>query len=77
MNTQGLTVSQCRGCHRDVVWAVMEKDGKEIKIILDPRPAVYGVTKDADGTVRAHRVETAAVTHFATCPQADRFSRGN
>ncbi len=72
----GLKTSACRGCGKPIIWAVTE-EGK--KIPLDPRPPVYLmqiVLKDDIATgVNAVRDERYAVSHFATCPDANRFSK--
>lgn len=65
-------VAECRGCGKEIVWGVDPVTGKSIP--LDPRPAVYAVTKKGT-SYEAVRIPGAMVTHFATCPKADRFSK--
>lgn len=69
--------SKCRGCGRDVVWAVDEADGK--RRCLDAVSPVYEVQDPEDPlahevppTCRRHK--GAFVLHFVTCPARDMFS---
>ncbi len=63
----------CKGCGRTIVWGV---DGKGTRIPLDPRAPVYRMTGEFAGDMaHVNRDTMALVTHFATCPQADRFSK--
>lgn len=78
------TVSICRGragrpgCGKDIVWGV---DEKGTRIPLDPRAPVYHVLS-WDPVSKLYAVERAIgekgtyqVSHFATCPMANNFSR--
>ncbi len=69
-------MSACRGCGKEIVWAGT-KDGK--KIPLDPRPPVFRVYPFIQGgQAEAERVgDNFMVSHFATCPQANKFSASN
>jgi hypothetical protein len=60
----------CKGCGKPIVWAT-DIDGKRHP--LDPTPPVYLVQMDGGNPV-ATRQPAAFVSHFATCPQRDRFS---
>lgn len=61
----------CSGCGKPIVWALA--GGKRIP--LDPRPACYLL--DTDGpVVTCERRRAVMVSHFATCPDATRFSGG-
>lgn len=68
----------CKGCGTPIVWA-RDANGKAIP--LDPKPATYGVKVDPQlGAicVRANGADSVAqvyVSHFATCPKANEFSR--
>jgi hypothetical protein len=69
-------VANCKGCGVPIVWAELE-NGKRVP--LDPRPAVYevtleGIAPEALSATRADR-RRFMVSHFATCPDANRFSR--
>ena len=64
----------CKGCGKPIVWA-KNAEGKAIP--LDPRPPVYGVKQDAALGVICARVESAMVSHFATCSHAADFSGSN
>jgi len=59
----------CAGCGKPIVWAVNPDTGTPMP--LDPRPPVYRVV---DG--KAIRVPDVLVLHFATCSDANRFSKG-
>lgn len=65
--------SFCKGCGKEIVWGITS-EGKRIP--LDPKPPVYRLeTKpDAEKTTEAERMANTYVSHFATCPQANRFS---
>lgn len=68
----------CKGCGKPIVWgARTSATGERVRVPCDPRPPVYrvvGVWPD-DGTPKVARVDDAMVTHFATCPNANDFSR--
>ncbi len=71
-------MSMCRGCGKEIVWGKNEF-GK--KIPLDPRAPVYiieGVIIPGDfvpvSSAKTDSYQTAMVSHFATCPDANRFS---
>lgn len=67
-----MRTSPCRGCGKPIVWGT-DADGKRIP--LDPRPATYVAVEDIDsGEVSIERAPTTFVTHFATCPEAAKFS---
>ena len=68
----------CRGCGRPVRWAFI--DGKNVP--LDPIAPIYMRIYSPDTQehfwVRDERLDDeplALVSHFATCPEANRFSR--
>lgn len=72
-----MSEEKCKGCGKTIIWGMTE-DGK--KIPLDPAPPVYtlsGFASPVDSryseVARAKRTDFM-VSHFATCPQADRFS---
>ncbi len=76
----------CRGCGAPLVWARNEEGAW---IPLDPKPAIYRLMAKTDLfgghevlaerqlSAKGHTVGGFAVTHFATCPKASDFSRGN
>lgn len=63
----------CRGpsCRRRVLMAVNQATGKPIP--LDVTPPVYRVER-RNGQLVAVRTPASFVSHFATCPDAGRFS---
>jgi len=64
----------CKGCGKPIVWA---KDEKGTSHPLDARAPVYhfnGGDLDAEFTV--YRLTGSWVSHFATCPKANEFSKG-
>ncbi len=68
------TGAVCRGCGKRIVWGITD-DGK--KIPLDPTPPVYEFTPLVGETLnglKVRRAATAYVSHFSTCPDANRFS---
>ena len=66
-------MSACKGCGNPIVWGETE-EGK--KIPLDPRAPVYVETDPDTQTqpIPVTRSRIAMVSHFATCPDANRFS---
>jgi len=69
-------MSKCKGCGKTIVWGMTEA-GK--KIPLDPKPPVYRVL-DENPEPNAYmenvkRAQRCYVSHFATCPKANEFSR--
>ena len=77
----------CKGCGARIIWATTE-DGKRIPI--DPKPAIYELFWGEEhpithANVTAYRKPSAdldglspdgfGVSHFATCPDANEFSR--
>lgn len=84
-----LLTSACRSCGAPVVWAVVHRSGRRIPLdresLAEPRP---GIAAYNPATGRCHIVSTADLylterwreagatfhrTHFASCPQADRW----
>lgn len=68
-------MSKCKGCGKEILWAV-DADGKRIP--LDTKPPVYQFWQvpTKDGVVmRCDWTKIHAVSHFATCPEANRFSK--
>lgn len=67
-----MNTSPCKGCGKPIVWGETD-DGK--KIPLDPKPPVYTVVWTARKiTCSRSPREVFMVSHFATCPEANRFS---
>jgi len=72
-------MSICR-CGKEILWGI---DPNGTRIPLDPRAPVYHVIS-FDPISNAYVVERAGqntpvyhVTHFATCPKANEFSRSS
>lgn len=68
-------MSTCKGCGKKIIWGMTE-DGKVIP--LDKVPPVYEVFygfEMANKLPLIKRKEGHYVTHFATCPKANEFSR--
>jgi len=65
-------VSACKGCGKTIVWAEVKVEGKPVvRVPLDPRPPIYRVDRPGHATRAEDRW---MVTHFATCPKANKFS---
>lgn len=61
----------CKGCSKEILWAVDEKGTKHP---LDTTPPTFIVVgHDKDGTAKVQR-SNGYVSHFATCPNAAEFS---
>lgn len=63
---------ECKGCGKSILFAQTE-DGKIIP--LDTIPPTYLLERDLTGVLVAVRSD-AVVSHFATCPKANDFSKG-
>lgn len=76
---QKIRYATCKGCGRSIIFAMLKKtDGDDFgwtPVPLDPRAPVYVVKIDEAGRQVCERSEDACVSHFATCPEANRFSR--
>lgn len=80
---------KCRGCGADIRFVTLKANGKKIPVnpgVLyyeDPRGDNVIITADgrvSHGCLAAVESKTAVrgwVSHFATCPVADRFRRGS
>jgi hypothetical protein len=64
---------KCDGCDAKILWA-KTAEGKEIP--LHPRPPTYRVRLGALGPIaeKTTEDEPVYVSHFATCPNASKFS---
>ena len=70
-----MKTTPCQGCGREIVFAnIITAEGKPGKAPLDPRPPVYRIRQDDRGEVFGEREKDCLVSHFATCPNAARFS---
>lgn len=64
----------CKGCGKPVLFV---KDEKGTTQVLDARAPIFHFNGgDIDGTFTVHRLSSAWVSHFATCPNASEFSKG-
>jgi hypothetical protein len=77
LKADGYTVSPCKGCGKMMVWG---RTPTGSWLPLDPVPPVYAVVKirDFEGRERPEVVRNmmAFVSHFTTCAQVNRFSKG-
>lgn len=73
-----MTNGFCSSCRRQVLWVVMGRTRKRMP--LDPTPASIGtiVISAHDGMAYVDRNPGRAkfVSHFATCPNAQKHRRG-
>jgi len=66
-------MTPCKGCGKTIIWG-QTPDGK--KIPLDPVAPTYTIMGPGpDGNPVAIRASSTYVSHFATCPKANEFSR--
>lgn len=68
-----MSAKPCKGCGKLVVFA-KDPDGKWQ--VLDSVAPVYRQTGVKDGVAQVVRDTKALVSHFATCPNANKFSGG-
>ena len=61
-------MAYCRGCNKYIVWGET-KEGKRIP--LDPKPITYDYDEE---TGICERARHTYVSHFITCPDANKFS---
>ena len=64
-----MVIATCRACTRKIHWAKNENDKW---VPLDADMQVYEI--DPDDPLKCRRTTQAFVTHFQTCPYANRFS---
>lgn len=64
-------MSKCKGCGKPITWGI-DPEGKRIP--LDPSAPVYAYASE---TQQCERTGLALVSHFATCPDANKFSKEN
>ena len=67
-----METSTCKGCGKKVIFAV-DTEGKTQ--ILDAIAPVFYAYVNSSGKNDCVRDEQAFVTHFATCPAANQFSK--
>jgi hypothetical protein len=68
-------MAKCKGCGKKIIWAKDRVTGATVP--LDPRPPVYVYAETPEGEMQCWRpLAPSAVSHFATCPNANDFSGG-
>jgi hypothetical protein len=73
-------MATCNSCHREIRWAKSATTGKSMP--LDPEPTPDGNLVVERGVFRAATAEDKRlhrdlfVSHFSTCPQAEKWRRG-
>lgn len=71
-----MVTTDCKGCGKKIVWAkITTRDGAPGVIPLDASAPCYTL-KMVNGEMRGEREYMAFVSHFATCSQANKFSKG-
>ncbi len=70
--------SKCRSCGKEIVWAKTQH-GKAVP--LDPKALVFSVMMEKGEMLaisitghKGHAGDTIMVSHFATCPDANKWS---
>lgn len=72
--SDALRTARCKGCGR-VIFFAMDETGSHQQI-LDVTAPVFVLTSPAsDWPTRVRRIPDVYVSHFATCPEAEHFSR--
>lgn len=79
-------MARCRSCQAEVVWAIMESSGKRHPFDADSTTgrwmlymkddtlyASHLTASDVDGMDGSHKLY---VSHYATCPDAERWRKG-
>jgi hypothetical protein len=66
-------MASCRGCGREIIWAVTTAN-KKMPLDTKPETRAVLVERDGDGTMVVKTVPTY-MPHWATCPNADDFRR--
>jgi hypothetical protein len=75
-------MASCRSCNAPIIWAISERSGKPIPLDAAPVADGHGRFAIIRGVARAYIAEDARlgrdryVSHFSTCPDAERFRRG-
>lgn len=66
----------CRGCGKKIGWVRM-LSGKRMPVDLEPVQKVVVIYHDPQGVLPSMGKTVSGYTsHFATCPQADKFRKG-
>lgn len=63
----------CTGCGRPIIWA---RNGEGKRICLDAIAPVFAVARIEQQAIATRR-QDSFVSHFATCPNANQFSKRN
>lgn len=64
----------CKGCGKRILWGI-DEDGTTIPLDMTPPVYVPRGGEFREGMVVVDRHTRAYVSHFATCPQREQFSR--
>ncbi len=71
-----MRTSECKGCGATMFWAITPTGAK---IPLDARATIYRVSETLDPETHLPLCEAVdggyGISHFRTCPKADRFGR--
>ena len=69
-------MSRCVGCGAPILWIeVLSTTGVKTKVPVDMKPPVYAQNERGVWERLPHGA--SGVTHFATCPKANNFSKGS
>ena len=69
-----MSEARCSGCGRVIMWTVTEK-GKRSPVDPTPEKRVVIKPNPDDVTTPLSRVVSTFVSHWATCPEAERFRK--
>jgi len=61
----------CKGCGADIIW-IKTQSGKSMPV--DAKP-ISGYPAPLLSTVLVHEMVKIHMSHFATCPKADKFRK--
>ncbi len=67
-------MSVCKGCGKEIIWGETQ-EGK--KMPLDPAVPVYYYNIDGTGKITKTPRSQFMISHFVTCPEANKFSGKN
>lgn len=72
-----MKTSECKSCGAEIIWVRMDESGKAMPIdaIPEKRVVLLDRTFGAQDPTPVAKMETTYISHFATCPNADKHRK--
>lgn len=72
-----MVTTECKGCGKKIIYArIVKQDGTPGIIPLDSSAPCYKLRMDDTGAMEGAREYMSFVSHFSTCSDANKFSKG-